>query len=61
MSVNSLWPVASFTAEVNLGLAKCALKTNGCLANTELTSLVKEATGDIVWHRIADFGQHWFR
>ena len=26
-------------------LAKCPLKTNGCLANRQLTSLVKEATG----------------
>ena len=39
------WPVASFTKEVNLQLAKCPLKTNGRLANRRLTSLVKEATG----------------
>ena len=39
------WPVASFTKEVNLQLAKCPLKTNGHLANRRLTSLVKEATG----------------
>ena len=38
-------PVASFTKEVNPWLAKHPLKTNGCLANLELTSLVKEATG----------------
>ena len=37
--------VASFTKEVNSRLAKCPLKTNGHLANHELTSLVKEATG----------------
>ena len=36
--------VASFTKEVNSRLAKRALKTNGRLANLELTSLVKEAT-----------------
>ena len=38
-------PVASFTKEVNPRLAKRPLKTNGRLANLELTSLVKEATG----------------
>ena len=37
-------PVASFTKEVNPRLAKRPLKTNGRLANLELTSLVKEAT-----------------
>ena len=37
-------PVASFTKEVNPRLAKRPLKTNGRLANPELTSLVKEAT-----------------
>ena len=37
-------PVASFTKEVNLRLAKRPLKTNGRLANHGLTSLVKEAT-----------------
>ena len=37
--------MASFTKEVNPRLAKCPLKTNGHLANLELTSLVKEATG----------------
>ena len=36
--------VASFTKEVNPRLAICPLKTNGRLANLELTSLVKEAT-----------------
>ena len=30
-----------YLEEVNLRLAKCPLKTNGCLANLELTSLVK--------------------
>ena len=35
-------PVASFTKEVNPRLAKRPLKTNGRLANRELTSLVKE-------------------
>ena len=39
-------PVASFTKEVNWRLAKCPLKTNGRFANRQLTSLVKEATGD---------------
>ena len=38
-------PVASFTKEVNPWLAKRPLQTNGRLANLELTSLVKEATG----------------
>ena len=38
-------PVASFTNEVNPWLAKCPLIFNGHLANCELTSLVKEATG----------------
>ena len=39
-------PVASFTKEVTLRLAKRPLKINGRLANRELTSLVKEATGN---------------
>ena len=39
-------PVASFTSEVNPRLAKRPLKLNGRLANRELTSLVKKATGD---------------
>ena len=38
-------PVASFTKEVNLWLAKCPLIFNGHLANHRLTSFVKEATG----------------
>ena len=38
-------PVTSFTKEVNPRLAKRPLITNACLANLELTSLVKEATG----------------
>ena len=37
-------PVASFTKEINPRLAKRPLKTNGRLANLELTSLIKEAT-----------------
>ena len=37
-------PVASFTKEVNLWLAKCPLVFNGSLTNRWLTSLVKEAT-----------------
>ena len=41
-------PVASFTKEVNPQLAKGPLKTNGCLANRELTSLVNEATHVLV-------------
>ena len=40
-------PVASFTKEVNLRLAKCPLETNGRLANHRLTSLVKMASGVI--------------
>ena len=49
--ITNLWlhiylPVASFTKEVDLRLAKRTLKTNGRLANLELTSLVKEATWD---------------
>ena len=44
-------PVASFTKEVNPRLAKRPLKTNGRLANLELTSLVKEATGYVSWWR----------
>ena len=39
-------PVASFTKEVNPRLAKRPLKISGRLANRELISLVKEATGD---------------
>ena len=38
-------PVTSFAKEVNWRLAKCPLKTNGRLANRQLASLVKEATG----------------
>ena len=40
-------PVASFTKEVNLWLAKHPLKTNGRLANRELTSLIKETTDSL--------------
>ena len=40
-------PVASFTMEVNLQLAKRPLVLNGYLANPGLTSLVNEATGDM--------------
>ena len=36
-----LTPVASFTKDVNLQLAKHPLKTNGHLANRGLTSLEK--------------------
>ena len=39
-------PVASFTKGVNPRLAKRLLKTNGHLTNPELTSLVKETTGE---------------
>ena len=46
-------PVASFTKEVNPRLAKRPLKTNGRLANRGLTSLVKEATGEVyAWGRL---------
>ena len=38
--------VASFTKEVNWRLAKRPLVFNGRLANRQLTSLVKEATGE---------------
>ena len=38
-------PMASFTKEVDWRLAKCPLVFNGHLANRQLTSLVKEATG----------------
>ena len=43
--------MASFTKEVKPQLAKRPLKTNGRLANLELTSLVKEATSTkaIIW------------
>ena len=40
--------VASLTKEVNWRLAKRPLKTNGRLANRQLTSLVKEATVSLV-------------
>ena len=40
-----LIPVAYFTKEDNSRLAKHPLVFNGRLANRELTSLVKEATG----------------
>ena len=40
-----LSPVASFTKEFNLRLAKRPLVFNGRLANRGLNSLVKEATG----------------
>ena len=42
--------VASFTKKVNSQLAKRPLKTDGRLANRELTSLVKEATGIKLTH-----------
>ena len=38
--------MAPFTKGVNPRLAKRPLKTNGCLANRRLTSLVKGATGN---------------
>ena len=38
-------PVASFTKQVNLQLAKRPLIINGRLANRGLTTLVKEVTG----------------
>ena len=49
LRVKCLRPVASFTEEVNPRLAKRPLKINGRLANLELISLVKEATGVPVW------------
>ena len=42
-------PVASFTKEVSPRLVKRPLKINGYLANVELSSLVKEATGVYMW------------
>ena len=42
--------MASFTKEVNSRLVKRPLKTNGRLANLELTSLVKEATVGGNWN-----------
>ena len=54
--INSSPPVASFTKEVNLWLAKCPLKTNGHLANLELTSQKRKGrqddSPDIHW-------RHW--
>ena len=47
--------VASFNKEVNPRLAKRPLKTNGRLANRELTSLVKEATVRRVVHEHGGF------
>ena len=48
--------VASFTKEVNSGLAKRPLVFNGRLANRGLTSLVKEATGvKFALHFMDDF------
>ena len=44
-------PVASFTKEVNQRLAKRPLRTNGHLANRWLTSLVKEASGDLTYEK----------
>ena len=52
--------MASFTKEVNPSLASRPLKINGRLANCELTSLVKEATGmwtvSTVWLYIPNLG-----
>ena len=42
---NFVTPMASFTEEIDPGLAQRPMKTNGRLANRRLTSLVKEATG----------------
>ena len=54
------WPpaVASFTKEVNWRLTKRPLKTNGRLANHQLTSLVKEATGIIPWETLPPEKKH---
>ena len=43
--INKSEPVASFTKEVNPPLGKPPSKTNGRLANLELTSFVKQTTG----------------
>ena len=51
-------PGASFTKEDNPQLAKRPLKTNGHLANLELTSLVKEAT-DVIRHASLALGE-WY-
>ena len=54
-----LIPVASFTKEVNLRLAKCPLKTNGRLAIRRLNSLVKEAIGMIEWLSRTGNPENW--
>ena len=45
---NILAPVASFTTELNSRLAKRPLVFNGRLADCGLTSLVKEATEELI-------------
>ena len=50
-------PVASFTKEVNSWLAKRPLVFNGRLANRGLTSLVKEATGNLPCSQIIIWSQ----
>ena len=56
--------MASITKEVNLRLAKRPLKTDEHLPNRGLTSLVKEATGDLIF-RQANSSQkcsnHWIQ
>ena len=42
---NAIISVAYFTKEVNPRLAQRSLKSNGHLANLELTYLVKESAG----------------
>ena len=45
MAAITIIPVASFTQEVDWHLAKHPLVFNGRLANRQLASIVKEATG----------------
>ena len=47
-------PVASFTKEVNLRLAKCPLIFNERLANCGLSSLVKDATDDLSCGQVSE-------
>ena len=49
-------PVASFTTDVNQRLVKCPLKSNGRFANDGLTSVVKDATREIL--KIQEYRQY---
>ena len=55
-------PVAYFTKEVNMRLAKCPLVFNGHLASRSLTFLVKGATSVIPpMVNTMDLPEHWSR